>query len=126
MVAEDNVALENAAPTAFGGERAFVFDGFAGVVEENARQSQIGVDFGINWQQRAAGPRHVRRVFEQAVAVGVVHRDGRRRPTKLITDFIEDRLHRRAQFWVADAGDETLEFHPEGGAIFRSHLDEVF
>ena len=94
LVAEDDVALENAAPTALCRERAFVFDGFAGVVEENACHRQIGVDFGIDRQQRAAGPRHVRRVFEQTVAIGVMHRDGGRRPTKLLTDFIKDCLHR--------------------------------
>ena len=59
LVAEDHVTLENAAPTAFRGQRAFVLNGFAGVVEEYPRHRQIGVDFGVNREQRAAGSRHV-------------------------------------------------------------------
>jgi len=47
LVAEDDVALEDAFAGAFGRERAFVLDDFAGVVEEDAGEGEVGVDFGI-------------------------------------------------------------------------------
>ena len=65
------------------------------------------------------------RVFEQSVAVGVVHGDRRRRPAKRLADFLEDAADRQAQFVVPDAVDESLDFQPERRGIFRWSFDEV-
>ena len=76
LVAEHDVALENSAAAALGREGALVFDGFSRVVHEDAGHREVGVDFGIEREQGFAGARHVGRVFEQAVTIGVVHCDG--------------------------------------------------
>ena len=45
-------------------------------MHEDAGHREVGVDFGIEREQGFAGARHVGRVFEQAVTIGVVHCDG--------------------------------------------------
>jgi twitching motility protein PilT len=54
LVAEDDVALQDAAPAPPRGERPLVLDRLAGVVEEDAGHRQVRVDLGIEGQEGLA------------------------------------------------------------------------
>ncbi len=125
LVTEDDVALQNAAAAAGGDKVALVFDGFADVVGEDAGEGEVGVDFWIEREKGTGGAGHVAGVFEQAVAVGVVHGDSGRRDAEGLADFVEHGLHSRAKVGVCNGGDVCLEFGPEGVAVFGSSFDEV-
>jgi len=119
------VTLENPFAAAGGGEVAFVLDDFTRVVHEDASEGEVGVDFGVEREQRTTRTGHVRGVLEQAVPVGVMHRDGGGRGAELFADLVEDRLHGRADFGVLERGDVRLKFGPEYIGIFGGSLDEI-
>ena len=125
LVAEDDVALQDAPAALRRDKFALVFDDLAGVVHEHAREREVGVDLRVKRQQRARGAGHVHGVFEQAVAVGVVHRHGGRRHAELLADVVEEGLHRGAQLGVPDGGDVLVEFGPQRVGILRCRFHQI-
>ena len=64
-------------------------------------------------------------VLQQAVAVGVVHGNRRRRPLKNLADLFENPAYGHAQFVVLNRVDKVLEFSPKFAGGFGRDLDQV-
>ena len=55
LVAEDDVALEQAAAALADGQPGLVLDGLADVVKEDAGEGEVGMDLRVQRQERAGG-----------------------------------------------------------------------
>ena len=123
--AEYDVALQGADAADLGGEISLILFELTDVVEENAGDGEVGIDLRVEGEERPRGTHHVGGVFEQAVAVGVVHADRGGTGTELRPHFVHHALYGLAQLCMLDRGDGFFDVGPEFPFRFRWDFDEL-
>jgi len=92
-----------------------IFPKFAAVVEQGAGEQQVAVEHGINRGESVGGAHHLRGVFDETAASGVVNEAGTCAASETGAEFFEKKPGQSAETRIDQRGDEAQDVGVIGG-----------